>query len=52
MCRLARKIVLLLAAPAMLSLAACSEGSLPTSPSGAKAPAGPSLTETVTPSGG
>jgi len=50
--RLARMFLLLLAAPALISLAACSSGSLPTEPSGAQAPAGPNLTETVTPSGG
>lgn len=50
--RLARIFVMLLAAPALLSLAACSTGSLPTAPSGAQSPAGPDLTETVTPSGG
>ena len=50
--RFARILVLALAAPALLSLAACSAAGLPTSPTGARAPAGPSLTETVTPSGG
>jgi hypothetical protein len=50
--RLARILVLVLATQALLSLSACSAGGLPTAPTGAQAPAGPSLTETVTPSGG